>query len=98
MVYETYKIQEKQLKSNINNLERKIENIQNDITKLEKDIVSINKINVIVNKERKILETLLEDINEIKHTKKIIVFDDCRNVFLEKIQRQQDNKIQEILR
>jgi CDC48 subfamily AAA family ATPase len=86
----------KQSKSKIEDLEINIENIKNSIKKIKNDIIFINRINDIIKEKRSILESIIIDLNEVKHSKNVREFEDIRNVFFGRILNQNDEDLREI--
>jgi transitional endoplasmic reticulum ATPase len=95
-VEKTNQDQLKQSKSKIEDLEINIENIKNSIKKIKNDIISINRINDIIKEKRSILESIIIDLNEVKHSKNVREFEDIRNVFFDRILNQKDEDLREI--
>ncbi len=59
---------------------------------------TMNKINETIKEKRSILESIVADINEIKHVKNIREFEDIKNTFSDRILKQNDKEIREIER
>lgn len=95
-VEKTNQDQSKQSKSKIEDLEINIENIKNSIIKIKKDIISINRINDIIKEKRSILESIIIDLNEVKHSKNVREFEDIRNEFFDRILNQKNEDLREI--
>ncbi|GFO97936.1 ATPase AAA, CDC48 subfamily [groundwater metagenome] len=57
---------------------------------------SKNKINETIKEKRSVLESIVADINEVKHYKSVKEFNDIINRFSDRILNQKDNEIREI--
>jgi transitional endoplasmic reticulum ATPase len=75
----------------------KIESLEVEkIKKIKNDIISINRINDIIKEKRSILESIIVDLNEVKHSKNVREFEDIRNEFFDKILNQKNEDLREI--
>ena len=86
----------KHLESKIKGIEEEINNINQSVKEIKKNIPTIKKRREEINKDKRLLNSLIVDITNIKHTSNIWGQEDVRNVFSERKLKSKDKEVEEI--
>ena len=86
----------KHIESKIKGIEEEINNTNQSIKEIKKNIPTIKKRREEINKDKRLLNSLIVDITNIKHTSNIWGQEDVRNVFSERMLKSKDKEVKEI--